>query len=124
MRSCALRRALKRLEVHCARRAFDLPRSRSVCVCATPCSGSAGGRLTGQGSGSAGADYVPTPNAKLGATGSALPKLAGEAPTVWTAGGTAEVAWTVKAFHGGGYSYRLCPADSELTGLHLIDHHI
>ena len=25
-----------------------------------------------------------------------------------------EVAWTVKAFHGGGYSYRLCPAHDPL----------
>lgn len=26
-----------------------------------------------------------------------------------------EVAWTHKAWHGGGYQYRLCPAASELT---------
>lgn len=34
---------------------------------------------------------------------------------VWTAGEPAEVAWTVKAYHGGGYQYRLCPANSKLT---------
>jgi len=35
--------------------------------------------------------------------------------TVWVAGKTAEVAWGIYANHGGGYSYRLCPADNELT---------
>lgn len=29
--------------------------------------------------------------------------------TEWTAGGTAEVGWGIKANHGGGYSYRICP---------------
>ena len=29
--------------------------------------------------------------------------------TVWKAGATAEVAWSIAAQHGGGYSYRLCP---------------
>jgi len=29
-------------------------------------------------------------------------------PTVWTAGDAVEVAWGVRANHGGGYSYRLC----------------
>jgi len=29
----------------------------------------------------------------------------------WTAGEVYEVAWTLQANHGGGYSYRLCPAD-------------
>ena len=28
-----------------------------------------------------------------------------------TAGEVVEVAWTHKAWHGGGYQYRLCPAD-------------
>ena len=35
---------------------------------------------------------------------------------VWTAGGTAEVAWAITANHGGGYAYRLCPlSDNELS---------
>ena len=29
--------------------------------------------------------------------------------TVWTAGGIAEVAWSIAAQHGGGYQYRVCP---------------
>ena len=39
--------------------------------------------------------------------------------TVWKVGvrvgDSVEVAWTVKASHGGGYQYRLCPANSTLT---------
>jgi hypothetical protein len=34
--------------------------------------------------------------------------------TVWKAGGVAEVAWSIAAQHGGGYSYRLCPKGSTL----------
>ena len=37
------------------------------------------------------------------------------APTAWSAGGTAEVAWQVTANHGGGYSYRLCPKSEVIT---------
>ena len=68
--------------------------------------------MPGQGPGAAGATYVTTPNAKLADPGSKLPKL--DTGTVWTAGDSVEVAWTVKAFHGGGYAYRLCPANSKL----------
>ena len=35
--------------------------------------------------------------------------------TVWKAGEAVEVAWTVKAFHGGGYGYRLAPANGPLN---------
>ena len=35
--------------------------------------------------------------------------------TVWKAGGLAEVAWSIAAQHGGGYSYRLCPKGQALT---------
>jgi hypothetical protein len=31
--------------------------------------------------------------------------------TQWTAGSTVEVGWQMRANHGGGYQYRLCPAD-------------
>jgi hypothetical protein len=34
--------------------------------------------------------------------------------TVWAAGAAVEVAWNQKAWHGGGYSYRLCPAERAL----------
>lgn len=40
--------------------------------------------------------------------------LAGNArPTVWEAGSQQEVAWTITANHGGGYSYRLCPLPAD-----------
>ena len=62
--------------------------------------GVAGGRLPGQGQGNAGPDYVDTPNAKLSDRGSTLkPAPSG---TTWTAGTDVEVAWTQKAWHGGG----------------------
>merc|ERR1712070_938356 len=35
--------------------------------------------------------------------------------TLWQAGATASVGWALSAQHSGGYSYRLCPKDSELT---------
>jgi len=37
------------------------------------------------------------------------------AETVWIAGSTAEVAWAIEANHGGGYQYRICPANSPQT---------
>ena len=74
--------------------------------------GTAGGRLQGQGPGTAGAAYQDTVNAKLGDLGSKLPPA--PSGTTWTAGKTAEVAWTVKAYHGGGASAlqrdTACPA--------------
>lgn len=76
--------------------------------------GTAGGRLPGQGPGTAGADYRPTIHAKRGDLGSKVLKPA-PSGTVWTTGQHVEVAWTVKAFHGGGYQYRLCPLDHELN---------
>ena len=35
--------------------------------------------------------------------------------TKWVIGSTAEVEWGIAANHGGGYQYRLCPADQELN---------
>lgn len=67
--------------------------------------GTAGGVLPGSGPGTAGATYVETKNAKIGDLGSkVLPPL----PTgvKWAAGSNVEVAWTQKAWHGGGYQYR------------------
>jgi len=75
--------------------------------------GIAGGRLPGQGPGGFGAGYRNTTNAKLGDRGSKLDPIASQA--TWTAGSTVDVAWTLQANHGGGYSYRLCPLESELT---------
>jgi len=42
-----------------------------------------------------------------------LPKM--PTGTVWTIGGTAEVTWSVRNNHGGGYQYRLCPASEPLS---------
>lgn len=75
--------------------------------------GTAGGVLPGQKPGTAGATYVDTPNAKLGDLGSKLPSM--ETGTVWKRGSAVEVTWTQKAWHGGGYYYRLCPADQPLN---------
>lgn len=35
--------------------------------------------------------------------------------TPLAAGGEGEVVWQVRFNHGGGYSYRLCPAEDNLT---------
>jgi len=35
--------------------------------------------------------------------------------TVWKQGSTQQVAWSIQANHGGGYSWRLCPSSNELT---------
>jgi len=34
---------------------------------------------------------------------------------VWEAGDEVEAVWSVRANHGGGYQYRLCPAEAALT---------
>jgi len=57
--------------------------------------------------------YITTTHAKHGMKGSDLPEM--PTGTVWKAGGEAEVVWQVRFNHGGGYAYRLCPADSPLT---------
>ena len=75
--------------------------------------GVAGGVLPGQGPASAGGDYQPTVHAARGDIGSKLPPR--PTGTVWRTGEEVEVAWVQKAWHGGGYQYRLCPADSALT---------
>ena len=75
--------------------------------------GSAGGRLPGQGTGPAGAQYEATVHAKEGDVGSGLPQQPSGA--TWKIGGLAEVGWTIMANHGGGYAYRLAPADGPLT---------
>ena len=33
----------------------------------------------------------------------------------WRAGSKVNVSWSITANHGGGYQYRLCPANQELT---------
>lgn len=77
-----------------------------------PC-GTAGGRVPGQGDGGFGAQYQNTTHAKVGDLGSALPPA--PSGVTWNAGATVEVAWTLQSNHGGGYSYRVCPAGEKLT---------
>ena len=61
-----------------------------------------------------GAVYQDTVHAKQGDLGSkVLPAM--PSGVVWEAGSEVEVSWTVQANHGGGYQYRLCPADQDLT---------
>merc|ERR1711957_674375 len=50
----------------------------------------------------------------MGDMGSKLPPSSGPLP-IWTAGSEVQVAWGMKFNHGGGYQYRLCPADEPLT---------
>lgn len=76
--------------------------------------GSAGGRLPGQGIGNAGRGMINTSLTKLADAGSRTLKPF-HTGTVWTAGSAVEVGWMQEAWHGGGYSYRLCPAEKQLT---------
>jgi len=57
--------------------------------------------------------YTTTKFAHHGMSGTLLPPM--DTGTVWSIGGTGEVTWQVENNHGGGYSYRLCPADQPLT---------
>ena len=51
---------------------------------------------------------------KGGKKGTSLPK--GKAAATWQAGEKVEASWnTYGANHGGGYQYRLCPADGKVT---------
>ena len=76
--------------------------------------GMAGGEPVAGAEPPQGAKYTPTRHAKQGDAGSTtLP--AAPTNTVWTAGGEAEVSWTMRANHGGGYSYRICPRGAPLT---------
>jgi hypothetical protein len=67
-------------------------------------------------------NYVNTTNSRHGMKGTSL----AEAPTgtEWKIGGEAEVSWQVRNNHGGGYSYRLCPASMPLTEECFQAHHL
>jgi len=75
--------------------------------------GSAGGRNPWQGQGEAGASFQNSSVAKEGDLGSKLPPMPSQA--TWEAGSNVEVGWALSAQHGGGYAYRLAPADAPLT---------
>jgi len=59
--------------------------------------------------------FFNTSFAGKGEKGSRLPPIPREARTEWKRGSFVEVAWGVRYNHGGGYQYRLCPADQDLT---------
>ena len=67
-------------------------------------------------------EYMNTSAAHHGMKGTELPPL----PTgiKWTIGGTAEVSWNIIFNHGGGYAYRLCPAEEPLTESCFQAHHL
>lgn len=79
----------------------------------TDACGTAGG-TTPANRGPGVAIFATVPFAKMGDLGS---KVLPSAPsgTVWTMGASAEVAWGMRYNHGGGYQYRLCPANANLT---------
>jgi len=61
-------------------------------------------------------EYASTTHAKHGDSGSkVLKKNATLGISTWTIGQEVEVVWQITANHGGGYQYRLCPADRDLT---------
>jgi len=78
-------------------------------------------------------DYTATVYAHHGMNGTALnplPAAAGEAAdsgggggsqATWTLGGEAEVTWQISNNHGGGYSYRLCPLETEAGAAPLTE---
>lgn len=59
-------------------------------------------------------EFTDTKYAKFGDLGSkVLPKY--PTGTVWAAGSMVETMTSFRANHGGGYQYRLCPLESDLT---------
>jgi len=58
-------------------------------------------------------DYTATKFAHHGMNGTKLAPM--DTGVKWKIGGVAEVTWQLENHHGGGYQYRLCPADEPLT---------
>lgn len=87
-------------------------RAPGTAIPADPC-GVAGGDQHGKRQ-TAGGEYYPTPNAKLGDLGSKVlaPYFSG---ATWAAGSVVNASWFLQANHAGGYYFRLCPASEELT---------
>mmetsp|Transcript_25457 Transcript_25457/g.51703 ORF Transcript_25457/g.51703 Transcript_25457/m.51703 type:complete len:360 (-) Transcript_25457:192-1271(-) len=74
-----------------------------------PCGRASGGPHATPGHG----EFTNTTFARIGDLGSRLPKLPSGA--VWKVGATVETMWSLRTNHGGGYQYRLCPLQAELT---------
>lgn len=74
--------------------------------------GMAGGSPKAISNKAVGVRFANTTFASQGDLGSAVlpPAPSG---TVWQSGALAEVSWTVRTNHGGGYQYRLCPRDGQ-----------
>jgi len=77
-----------------------------------PC-GQAGGKFKQTPMGGDSVFYT-TNISTMGDLGSALPISTGPLPR-WVAGSDVDVAWGMRFNHGGGYQYRLCPADATLS---------
>eukprot|EP01052_Picozoa_sp_SAG31_P038772 SAG31_NODE_5244_length_2653_cov_3.354738_2_plen_110_part_00 len=60
------------------------------------------------------AKYISTKHARLGDLGSEVLKRMPSQAT-WKAGSSVEAVWGLRANHGGGYQWRLCPSSSPLT---------
>jgi hypothetical protein len=84
-----------------------------------PC-GLSGGWYTKGAPGNGGEAPPGAPQGELGSTSKIFPKLLEQ--TVWVAGTTVEVAWGITANHGGGYQYRLCPANQKTTEACFQEH--
>jgi hypothetical protein len=74
-----------------------------------PCGRASGGPHATSGHG----EFTNTKFANIGDMGSKLPKMPSGA--VWEVGSVVETMWSLRANHGGGYQYRLCPLSSNLT---------
>lgn len=59
--------------------------------------------------------YTDTYMASMGDMGSKLPPTNVSDQPTWVIGSQVRVAWGMRYNHGGGYQYRLCPADEETT---------
>jgi len=73
------------------------------------CGRASGGPHTTPGHG----EFTNTSYAKIGDLGSKLPKMPSGAN--WKRGSIVETMWSIRANHGGGYQYRLCPLNSDLS---------
>ena len=64
-----------------------------------------------------GGDSTFTTNdlATMGDMGTMLKPVPEQLQATWTAGEAVDVSWGMRYNHGGGYQYRLCPADSDIT---------
>lgn len=61
-------------------------------------------------------DFTDTEQAQMGDLGSEVLKPVPHGlQASWVAGSAVDVAWGMRYNHGGGYQYRLCPADEPLT---------